>query len=400
MQFHAQLCAGCHALRAFAGRPAALLTNWDQALLVLVLGGSSTAGGRWPELRRCTALPFRTVSVQPLSPPLQAFVAAGALVLADRKLQDDVDDGGGVLPKAARRLLRGRVTKGEQQLRELGFPVALTSQLAARQRRIERSAQPGLGELAAPTAELMAEVFGHGARLAGRPAHAEALARFGRAIGCAVYGLDALVDQAKDAQRGRFNAVAALRRVHGDGAVSLAQAFVAEAVAAARQAVAGVLDPARLVIVHAILDRVVQRAGAATPVARAFRSEAGACDLACDAMACDACACESLSCGGGEATACGAADAGLVELACCLCPPWGERRRKRAAKASADSALLFGRTGMSVGALRPRGLVDVDGVRHTAEAVGEWIPAANPVRVVGERDGRLLVVADKEPDSS
>jgi hypothetical protein len=378
-------------MHEFSGRSSALLTNHDQTLLVLVLAG--LAPPQEPVPRACTALPFRTVAVQPLPAAVRAYVAAGNLVLADRKLQDDVDDGGGVLPRLGRWWLRRSVQRAEQRLRALGFPVAWTETLAARQRACERDAEP--------TAELLAQVFGHGAQLVARPDAVAAAHAFGAAVGTAVYVADALFDHGSDARRGRFNAVAVLaQRVGLPAAVRSASDVVAAAAQQARLALAAALPPIALRIVGEILTTLAARAAAAAtrllpataPTGSPRAAESGLCDLPFDA-----CAAIEL------AAACG-------DPACvCCCDGFGKRRqgnaepgpkqpesdRGAARRASQDLKQFVGSSGVTVTPVGARGLVRIGKLDYEARTNGSTLPANAPVRVVDVDLGvpGVLVVA-------
>jgi hypothetical protein len=394
----AQLCAACHALHEFAGRPAALLTNHEQALLLLVtaVGGPESVAAA-PVPRRCTALPFRTVEVQPLSPALRAFVAAGNLALAAAKLDDDVDDGGGLLARFGRFVLSRPARRARARLAALGFPVSRLAGLRERQRAVERAPGASIDALAAPTAELLAQVFAHGAMLGERGADAEAFADFGRAIGRIVYGIDALQDQVVDARRGRFNAVAALAVRHGAAAPALVLGFVASAVTDARQALAGRLQPERAELLTALLDAAVRSAQAAVPERGTMvrSAEAGDCDLPCDTC------CEVPDCG--PPASCDGV--WCVDLPCC---DRGRRRRRRqspraesdrgaARSARRDLELLFGHAGVAVTELAPVGIIRIGVTEHDAMVLRGAIAAGTPVRVVDVQGERLVVVIDTRP---
>lgn len=402
-------------MHEFSGRSSALLTNHDQTLLVLVLAGLLPP--QEPVPRACTALPFRTVAVQPLPAAVRAFVAAGNLVLADRKLQDDVDDGGGVLPRLGRWWLRRSVQRAEQRLRALGFPVAWTETLAARQRACEREAQaaaaagavPQLAALAAPTAELLAQVFGHGAQLVARPEAVAAAHAFGASVGTAVYVADALFDHGADARRGRFNAVAVLaQRVGVPAAVQRAADLCTAAVQQARVAFAGLLPPGTERIVDETLRALVARADVAAaqlvpaeaPAARPRAAEAGVCDLPFEV-----CAAIELTAYCGESAGAG----------CCDC--WSKRRdgkaepgpkqpepdRGAARRATQDLHQFVGSSGVTITPVGARGLVRIGKLDYEARTNGSTLPANAPVRVVDVDlgvPGVLVVAAFSAPPAA
>lgn len=305
--YKAQLCASCHAMRDFSGRPSSLLANYDQSLLVLVL--SALAGGA-VESRRCTAIPWRTVDVQDLPPALRTFAAAGNLALVDAKLRDDLDDGGRWFTAPLRWLLRRKTRRAIAHLEAVGFPTGLVVDLPKRQAQVEQHAEIDLAGLAEPSANLLGAIFAHGGRLAGAGEQASVLERFGRAVARAVYGFDALDDHDDDRTKGRFNAVAHVAdRVGHHAAVEAARAFVEHAAIEAQQCATVLLPRDRSVMVAEVLQRLTQRAGACRdhllgrPAAAAVRpAEAGDCDCACDGCSgCDGCDC---SCDGADGGGC------------------------------------------------------------------------------------------------
>ena len=331
--YKAQLCAGCHAMREFSGRTTSLLANYDQSLLVLVL---SAIGGEPVAAAPCTALPWRTIDLQRLPKAQRTFVAAGNLALIDAKLRDDVDDGRRWWTRPLRWLLRRKVRRAFAALRAQGFAVELLESLPPRQAAVEAAAQPSLQQLAAPSAELLGEIFAHGGSLGGsldgREEATPELRRFGRAVGAAVYAFDALEDHDDDRARGRFNAVAKLAaRVGHAAGVHATQRFAEHELVAAQQAATLLLPEDRRAIVASILQQLAQQVGRhadhllGRPEAAAMRpAEAGDCDCACD---CDACNCASGD--GCDGCACDC---------CCDACCFGRRGRKRRVDQARDEA--------------------------------------------------------------
>lgn len=306
-------------MREFSGRPSSLLANYDQSLLVLVL--SALAGGELQQ-RRCTAVPWRTVTVQDLPASLRTFVAAGNLALIDAKLCDDQQDGTRWYAGIARWLLRRKVKRALRALASQGFPTSLVTELPARQTAVETEAgvgaPPSLQVLAEPSADLLAAVFAFGGALAGAPEMHAVLHRFGHAVARAVYVFDALEDHDEDRSRGTFNAVVALAgRIGHEAAVAAACRFVELAVVEAQQHVTQFLPAERREMVASILQQLARRAGQhaghllGRPETAATRpAEAGDCDCACDG--CGGCDC----CDGGH----GDCDCGACSG--CDCGPW------------------------------------------------------------------------------
>lgn len=313
-------------MHQFSGRTTSLLANYDQSLLVLVL---SALAGSEVVVRRCTAVPWRTVSVQDLPASLSAYVAAGNLALIDAKLRDDIDDGGRWYARPVRFWLRRKTHNALAALTRLGFPVALVERLPQRQQRVEGATVASLSMLAEPSAELLAAVFGHGARLVSKTEHVAAMELFGAAVARAVYGLDALDDHDEDRQRGQFNAVAKLaERVGHEAAVSAVRQFVEYAAVEAQQIATQLLPEDRQRMVAAILQQLVQRASAhqdrllGRGSAAAMRpAEAGDCDCACHGCdCCQSCDCcqGSDSCDG--CSICNGCDACNCCNGCCNAP--------------------------------------------------------------------------------
>lgn len=320
--YKAQLCASCHAMHGFSGRASSLLANYDQSLLVLVL---SALAGRPLEVRRCTAVPWRTVAVQDLPVSLRTFVAAGNLVLIDAKLRDDIDDGGRWYVRPVRWLLGRRTRKAYRELQELGFDTAPVAELPARQLAAERGEARDVAVFAEPSALLLGEIFAYGARLAAAAEREQDARRFGHAIARAVYGLDALEDHDADRSKGRFNAAVRLAQLVGhEAAVTAVAASVQIAAVEAQQLASRMLPEDRQRMVGQILQELVRRSDGhrdrllGRPEVAAMRpAEAGDCDCACEGC----CAGESC-CGGGEGC-CLACDA------CDVCCFWSEERRQR-----------------------------------------------------------------------
>lgn len=391
--YRAAFCASCHAMRGFSGRVSALLANYDQTVLALVLAGLQRNGE--PEGLPCTALPLRTVAVWPIARPGREFLAAANLATIVAKLHDDVADDGRWRSRAALRLLRGRHARSTAALRALAFPVSLFTELPARQAEREAEPSPNLATLAAPTAELSGQLFGHAARLSGRREDAAALVAFGASLGRFVYAWDAFRDLRADVRLGRFNALVAAFGGHRFGGPL--RAFLLEQVTTAERSLDRIdLGMAGRVIAGLLtsLRRRCERAlapdaqmAAAEP--RLRLAEAGDCD-ACAAVEC---------CGSsGDAASC---------CSCCECCCWwtdaGKRRRvtraERAARrhgegeGSVDLTPLIGQRGVAVTDLLPEGRVRVLRLEYDARCdETAMIPQGAKIVVRAIDRGRLIVV--------
>lgn len=140
-------------------------------------------------------------------------MAAMNVLLLAAKLRDDAADGEGLLRRAAGVALGPWARKARRELRDCGFPVEAIDGLPAAQALVERHGS-SLEAFEAPTAACMAACFGYIGVLGGRCG--EELRLLGEALGRLLYLWDAVTDFAEDAQRGRFNALAACGLAPGD----------------------------------------------------------------------------------------------------------------------------------------------------------------------------------------
>ena len=109
-------------MHRFGGRFSALLTNYDQTLLGVVLGG--LLGAHETRRRPCTAFPLRRVGVLELGDEVQTFLAAVNLVLVEAKLVDDTVDENRLRTRAGRLWVRKPARRALAALREMGFATA------------------------------------------------------------------------------------------------------------------------------------------------------------------------------------------------------------------------------------------------------------------------------------
>lgn len=209
--YRSHFCSVCHNLHAFAGRDATVLTNYDVTLWSLVASGVSARdyAGEKPA-KPCTALPFRQVQVQTLTPETGASLAALTVLLAWAKFEDHRQDGGYLLGRLGKLWLGGKEKKARDYLAGRGYPLTSMLELPARQAAVERQTVTRLETLAAPTAEALSDAFAWIAVLAERPDLDAGLRRLGAELAAYVYLWDALEDLEKDLKRGAFNAIVAV----------------------------------------------------------------------------------------------------------------------------------------------------------------------------------------------
>jgi hypothetical protein len=209
--YKSHFCSVCHNLHAFAGWDASLLTNYDVTLWSMVASGvSGTDYLRLPEARPCTAIPFRSVDVQPLSPEMGASLAALTILLAWAKVEDHRQDGGIVLGWLGQAWLGNKEAKARDYLAGRDYPLTALLELPRRQARAEGEARPTLAALAGPTQEALADAFAWIGVLAERRDLIAELRSLGSAIAGFVYLWDALQDLDKDRKSKSFNAVLAI----------------------------------------------------------------------------------------------------------------------------------------------------------------------------------------------
>ncbi|MET9957410.1 DUF5685 family protein [Streptomyces sp. NPDC006339] len=214
-EWMAHLCGLCLALRADHGQLARVVTNYD-GLIVSVLTEAQTGLTRAGR-RTAGPCPLRAMRTAPVARGEGARLAAAvSLVLASAKIRDHVADRDGLLARrpvaaAARRVARSWDRAGARTGRTLGFDTAVLVDAVDRQTGIEALAGPGTPLLAVtePTETATAAAFAHTAVLAGRPGNAAPLAEAGRLFGRLAHLLDAVEDQAADAEAGSWNPLTA-----------------------------------------------------------------------------------------------------------------------------------------------------------------------------------------------
>ncbi|WP_282697335.1 DUF5685 family protein [Streptomyces sp. CC208A] len=214
-QWMAHLCGLCLALRADHGQFARIVTNYD-GLIVSVLTEAQT-GVTGAGRRTAGPCPLRAMRTAPVARGEGARLAAAvSLVLASAKVRDHVADRDGLLARrpvaaAARRVARSWDRAGARAGHAVGFDTAVLVDAVDRQTGIEALAGPGTPLLVVtePTETATAAAFAHTALLAGRPGNAEPLAEAGRLFGRLAHLLDAVEDQAADAEAGAWNPLTA-----------------------------------------------------------------------------------------------------------------------------------------------------------------------------------------------
>jgi Zn-finger nucleic acid-binding protein len=304
---------------AKVGRLASLATSYDITFLHGLLAALQGAPVR---KLACTALPFRKVAVRELDESGQRWLAAVNFLLLGAKCQDDVADEGSWKGRVGLSVLSGRLAWARQVVAESGFPAEVITGLPERQAAQEKGQELTLEHLAMPTSLMLGEIFSHTARLSGCPDKAVALRQVGQGLGAAIYIKDAIDDQGKDQQRGRFNAILASRLLGASGARYANTALRREV----RRATVGLEalglakeTQALFQVLESLTASVAQPAGAWARFRRrrSLSGEFGGCDCCC--VGCDfaACDCGGLDCCGNCDGNCGCLDACNCNCDCC-----------------------------------------------------------------------------------
>ncbi|NGO78759.1 hypothetical protein G6045_24325 [Streptomyces sp. YC504] len=214
-QWMAHLCGLCLALRKDHGQFSRIVTNYDGLLISVLTEAQAERSTDWRRTAGpCPLRGMRTASVA--QGEGARLAAAVSLVLASAKVRDHVADGDGLLARgpvaaAARRVAKGWDRAGAKVGSAVGFDTAVLVDAVDRQLELEALAGPGTSLLTVtePTETATAAAFAHTAWLAGRPGNAGPLAEAGRLFGRLAHLLDAVEDQAADAEAGAWNPLTA-----------------------------------------------------------------------------------------------------------------------------------------------------------------------------------------------
>jgi len=130
------------------------------------------------------------------------LAAAVAVVLAYRKVEDDVADEPTRVARLAERWLRGRRERARRVVAALGFDLTESDAAFADQVDVEAENTAPLATMAEATGSGMAALLAHTARLAGVERNVEPLRDLGAALGTLIFAVDAAYDLAHDARAG------------------------------------------------------------------------------------------------------------------------------------------------------------------------------------------------------
>ena len=202
-------CGLCKGLGDHFGTATRALLTYDAVFLALVVDGLMVERAA-PDTCRCPMLPLvHRPTVSPDSVAMR-YASAMQLLLVDQFLADRSEDGKRVA-KVARPLLSSRVTHAYAMLGELGVSMDEVRGFEQVQARVERSLDADGHAASEPTRRALGLAF---ERMTGLPGVSEevasdgareALRELGRALGGAIYLIDALDDLEKDHASGAFN---------------------------------------------------------------------------------------------------------------------------------------------------------------------------------------------------
>ncbi|MGW5308787.1 DUF5685 family protein [Nocardia thailandica] len=216
-RWQAHMCGLCLGLRDGHGQFARAATNTDAVVLSILTEAQLGAGSRGTA-GPCALRGLRRAQVATADSPGVRLAATASLLLGAAKIRDHIDDGD--TNRLARRPLRGVSDRWAARARAeaaaidldvdpLLAAIATQHELEARAARGDATDPITLDELTGPTRTCTGALFGHTARLAGRPENITHLTVIGREVGRIAHLADAIEDFERDTARGRFNPLAA-----------------------------------------------------------------------------------------------------------------------------------------------------------------------------------------------
>jgi len=228
IHYKAHYCGLCFALSKYYGLPFRACTNFDSALLTLIISA------QWPEppLFREVFCPIGSHKKYYVIDSDELFMKLGSaftVVMMDLKTQDSLEDG--VRMARIPRFICGQAfARARSTLHENLFDTSSLINIQEYQKELESAAvgsksRVSFDELAAPTGQGLAKVFEYTATLCGLPGNAKPLRQIGNAVGKMIYATDCLEDLKKDISKHRFNALETCSMVIPNPPTITAQAF-------------------------------------------------------------------------------------------------------------------------------------------------------------------------------
>lgn len=190
-------CGICRAMKRQTGQISSMTLNYDMVFLALA---RIIVGGRTISIHphRCAVHPLKPRAMV-VDNPATDYAARATVLLAYRKLADDVTDGrflGKVPPATAKALLsRAKKRAGLAPL-DRGIETCLTSLS-----EMERGRVASIDRPAGAFGKLLGDIFAFEAP----EAHADALRKVGDTVGRFIYCADAAEDFPRDVRSGSYN---------------------------------------------------------------------------------------------------------------------------------------------------------------------------------------------------
>lgn len=194
-RYNACYCGVCRALAARYGAAARFLLNYDTALLSVMSGGGKSSC-------RCPYKLGKRYAC--IAGEGTDFAADATVLLTYLKFEDDVRDDGSVKAAALTRIYRGAYGKAKERRPR--------TEALIKERLSELSEMERDGE---DDPDLPAQAFG--AMLGALFSECES---FGRALGAAIYVVDAACDRKPDIKKKRYNPLVRFSAAQVDGIVS------------------------------------------------------------------------------------------------------------------------------------------------------------------------------------
>lgn len=203
-------CSLCHGLRINFGSIYGMLTNWECRILALLVDAQSSdpVKATWT---RCPARGWFAKKPITANDSAIRYASCINLLMFAEKMEDNLRDDNSSSAKHILRLIKRRVELAKDLLIEYDFPVSALYDLRNRQIRLENgNGCHEIDDVTLPSGLAVSLIVAHTARIGKVKTNYEPLLQIGLELGKALTIIDACKDYKKDAQKRRFNAIAAL----------------------------------------------------------------------------------------------------------------------------------------------------------------------------------------------
>lgn len=353
----------------------------------------------------CCRLRTRGGRLHAVDPRIAEFCVSFGVLLAAIKLEDDVRDDRSLVARFALWRLKSRIRKAKDYFASLDteFHQRVTSAVQQHLALERESRHPSLAVYSEPTAAAFAYVFELFTQmLSPTKVDATAFHAIGHAVGRAIITFDCAVDYHRDRRLGRYNPLgdtAECQSALVECQRSLSDAMWRSTDLGEQSSLAARVTAGTFERVSRYQNLVAK--DNATRQARRMHPRQGDCDIPCDGACCDGIgACDCGGCDAGDA-----APTGFCLLDCCGgCGPDCSTSRRRNSAPSWNRVRdrsrldLAGEVGVTVGPLKPAGIVSINGQDIPARCDMGWIDADTEVYVV-RKESFGVIVREKKPES-